>query len=90
MKWMFGDFIVVNTPDLDDNGNWVDIFNLQDAPNINNPETWGHNFDYMIGDPQNWTPGEVVLMDDFYLHNVDNKIVLAFKEDRPRSKHQEW
>jgi hypothetical protein len=89
IKYMFGDFIVVDTSDVDDEGNWVGVLYLQDAPNVNNPETWGYNFDYMVGDPQNWTPGEVVVMDDFYLSNVDNQAVFVFKEDRPRSERSE-
>ena len=89
MKYLLGDFIVLETTDDDGEGNFISVLYLQDVPNINNPETWGRNFDYMIGDPQNWTHGEVVVMDDFYLKNVYNQTVLAFKEDRPRSERSE-
>jgi hypothetical protein len=83
INWMFGNFIVVETTDDDGEGNFVSTLYLMDAPSVNNPETWGNIFEYMIGDPQNWTPGEVVSMDDFYTSNVNNKVVLVFKEDRP-------
>lgn len=86
MNWMFGDFVVIESTDDDGEGNFVSFLYLLDAPNVNDPETQGNNFDYMIGDPQNWIPGEVVSMDDFYLEEVDSKTSLVYRELRSSAR----